>query len=692
MFKVSAAKESDNTLENAPFFAAKRKCRDVPFLILFLAYWIVMIVVASSSIANGEPKKLTVPQDMYSNYCGFDNTAMNTSFPNRIATPYLYYFDPSNLVNGTYICVSKCPSEYAVSTPTTAICVYDQSSVTVATFPGLVAKNRCTSYVYKSEPLLNRCSPIGAIGNTTYQSSSFLIAGKSNALQAVSDFTITYQVVVACILGSIFLSLLWMVLLQYFAGVFIWTIIVLTNLIFSLSATWLYFYWQQCAANIAGNGESYMASSRSILNSVGITTSTAMASSSIVYLQYVFYIIAILAGLLFLISIGMIRKIAMAVAIMKVASKAMMAMPTIVIFPLIVTIFVSALLAYYIWVILYMVTPKATVSAIYVNGQNLWTDPNVSNVSIAVHTFGFLWTLFFLGGLNQVTISGAIGSWYWSKDNKVPRLPVLKSFYRTVRYHLGSIAVGSLLIAIVEFIRIILYQLQRKAKKTNIKALQYVIACLQCCMSCVSVIVRFINRNAYIIVAITGKPFFKSAGHATSLLLKNALKVVAVDFVSDFVLGLSKLVVAAIASAVAYIYITSNTSAFSAVVYPQVSVAAVAVGSYMVASAFFSIYGMAVDTIFLCFLEDLERNDGTADSPYYMPAGLAAAMGINVSKTVGSPQGHFDDSSPDEASPNSVGSPRSPAPLLKSKSSGSHRRKKSGTKVILCLTLAFKEG
>jgi choline transporter-like protein 2/4/5 len=27
---------------------------------------------------------------------------------------------------------------------------------------------------------------------------------------------------------------------------------------------------------------------------------------------------------------------------------------------------------------------------------------------------------------------------------------------------------------------------------------------------------------------------------------------------------------------------------------------------------------MAVDTLFLCFLEDLERNDGTPERPYYM--------------------------------------------------------------------------
>ena len=34
----------------------------------------------------------------------------------------------------------------------------------------------------------------------------------------------------------------------------------------------------------------------------------------------------------------------------------------------------------------------------------------------------------------------------------------------------------------------------------------------------------------------------------------------------------------------------------------------VAVGSYAIASVFFSVYGMAVDTIFLCFLMDIDQH------------------------------------------------------------------------------------
>ena len=42
---------------------------------------------------------------------------------------------------------------------------------------------------------------------------------------------------------------------------------------------------------------------------------------------------------------------------------------------------------------------------------------------------------------------------------------------------------------------------------------------------------------------------------------------------------------------------------------------------------FFNVYGMAVDTIFMCFLEDLERNDGTPQKPYFMSKSLMKLLG-----------------------------------------------------------------
>ena len=49
----------------------------------------------------------------------------------------------------------------------------------------------------------------------------------------------------------------------------------------------------------------------------------------------------------------------------------------------------------------------------------------------------------------------------------------------------------------------------------------------------------------------------------------------------------------------------------------------------------FIISEMAVDTLFLCFLEDIERNDGSADKPYFMSSDLKKILGY-MDKTANS--------------------------------------------------------
>ena len=61
--------------------------------------------------------------------------------------------------------------------------------------------------------------------------------------------------------------------------------------------------------------------------------------------------------------------------------------------------------------------------------------------------------------------------------------------------------------------------------------------------------------------------------------------------------------------------------------YLLTPVVAITVGSYLVTTAFFSVYSMAVNTLFICFLEDLERNDGSKERPYYMSRSLRQILG-----------------------------------------------------------------
>ena len=95
---------------------------------------------------------------------------------------------------------------------------------------------------------------------------------------------------------------------------------------------------------------------------------------------------------------------------------------------------------------------------------------------------------------------------------------------------------------------------------------------------------------------------------------------------TDFLLFIGKLVVTG-GVGIAAFYIFSRDVPLISEKIPTVNyylapVIIITIATFFIASAFFSVYTMAVDTLFLCFLEDCERNDGSAEKPYFMSKDL----------------------------------------------------------------------
>ena len=47
---------------------AERKCRDVFFLLIFIAFWVGMVIVAAKAFQLGNPDRATYPFDSYGIY------------------------------------------------------------------------------------------------------------------------------------------------------------------------------------------------------------------------------------------------------------------------------------------------------------------------------------------------------------------------------------------------------------------------------------------------------------------------------------------------------------------------------------------------------------------------------------------------------------------------------------------------
>ncbi|NWY73478.1 CTL2 protein, partial [Erithacus rubecula] len=187
------------------------------------------------------------------------------------------------------------------------------------------------------------------------------------------------------------------------------------------------------------------------------------------------------------------------------------------------------------------------------------------------------------------------------------------------------------------------------------KFAKFLLSCLKCCFWCLEKFIKFLNRNAYIMIAIYGTNFCSSARNAFFLLMRNIIRVAVLDKVTDFLFFLGKLLIVGsvgkrcpsgsfssfppraaphpplpFPGILAFFFFTHRIKLVQDTAPPLnyywVPILTVIVGSYLIAHGFFSVYGMCVDTLFLCFCEDLERNDGSPERPYYMSPELSEIL------------------------------------------------------------------
>jgi hypothetical protein len=82
--------------------------------------------------------------------------------------------------------------------------------------------------------------------------------------------------------------------------------------------------------------------------------------------------------------------------------------------------------------------------------------------------FCFFWTAAFITAVGDMIVSMAVSTWYFTIDHNVSSCTVIQSILTTCRYHLGTCAFGSLLVAIVQLIRAIITRFQKRvARLTN---------------------------------------------------------------------------------------------------------------------------------------------------------------------------------------------------------------------------------
>jgi hypothetical protein len=125
-------------------------------------------------------------------------------------------------------------------------------------------------------------------------------------------------------------------------------------------------------------------------------------------------------------------------------------------------------------------------------------------------TFAGYWITEWLKNTIHTTISGVYGSWYFNSKN-YPTKVTRGALRRALTYSFGSISLGSLVVAIINFLR----QLASVAKQQAAAEGNLIGTILFCVVGCLIGIldwaVQFLNRYAFSHIALYGKAYIPAA-------------------------------------------------------------------------------------------------------------------------------------------------------------------------------------
>jgi solute carrier family 44 (choline transporter-like protein), member 2/4/5 len=171
--------------------------------------------------------------------------------------------------------------------------------------------------------------------------------------------------------------------------------------------------------------------------------------------------------------------------------------------------------------------------------------------------------------------------------------------------HLGSIALGSFLIALVELVRILFEYYAKKLEKagTN-KVTEILLKCTRYLLDCFERVIRFLTENAYIMIAITGSNFCMSAKKAFGLIFTNSMRFGAVALMGKVFYIMGVTVISGSNGLVVYAAITQVDTWKEKTIGWVGPVLIGFIEGLIAGVMYMGMFSFSADTILMCFLVD----------------------------------------------------------------------------------------
>lgn len=284
------------------------------------------------------------------------------------------------------------------------------------------------------------------------------------------------------------------------------------------------------------------------------------------------YICFGVSGFLLIMLLCCCNRIRLAVAVCKVAGQFVIRVCQVMLLPIFLAVVLVGTWAVCLVCMIYLLSATTFVA----RTGDVFTSVNdygeSSLIRLYFFIFGTLWSSALITAIGIFTVASAVCMWYYNHGaNDELDSPVLRSLKMAFRYHFGSLAFGSFILALVQFLQMIVELFKKQAEASGAdqnKCFEYVINCLRCCLACVERIVQFINETAYIQIALRGKNFCGAAKDGFEIVLNNGIRYLVVAGVGKLMMFIGRLLISAGATLAFYCLITFVASIKAGILEP----------------------------------------------------------------------------------------------------------------------------
>ncbi|KAF7647453.1 hypothetical protein LDENG_00172240 [Lucifuga dentata] len=462
----------------------------------------------------------------------------------------------------------------------------------------------------KPLPVFNRCTPVDISCYAKFAEAVVTFVSDNSILhRLIAGVAASKEIIIGLCVLALFLSMILMVIIRYISAVLVW---ILTSLVVlgSLAGTSI-LWWLYIDHQLYGNNTTTK-TTKEEKEEVDVIHDSSQGLLVYAISATVFTII------LLLLMLFMRKRVSLTIALFHVAGKVFIHLPLLTLQPFVTFLALLLFWIYWILVLLFLGTTGNPVQ----NKETGLTEFRLTGPLQYLtwyHAVGLVWISEFILACQQMTVAGAVVTYYFTRDkNRLPVTPILSSVLRLVRYHLGTVAKGSFIITLVKIPRLILMYIHNQLKgKENACTRCMLKACI-CCLWCLEKCLNYLNQNAYAATAINSTSFCTSARDAFVILVENALRVATINAVGDFVLFLGKILIVT-STAFAGVLLLNYQRDYAEWLLPLIIVCLFA---FLVAHCFLSVFEIVVDVLFLCFAIDTKYNDGTPGKEFFMDKAL----------------------------------------------------------------------